>query len=138
MYDHTIMEKKFVKGSDAATITGLSQQTLRKYADQNKIRHIKTDGGQRRYDVTSLLTNTPINGKQVCYCRVSTHGQKEDLKRQISYMTKQYPDFEIVSDVGSGINFNRPGLKKILDYAIQGTLDSLVVSYKDRLCRILI
>ena len=51
-------------------------------------------------------------------------------------MEEKYPDFEIITDIRSGINFKRPGLKKLIDYAIQGNLNTLVVAYKDRLCRI--
>ena len=51
-------------------------------------------------------------------------------------MKEKYPDYEIISDVGSGINFKRKGLKKIIDYGIQGKLENLAVAYKDRLCRI--
>jgi predicted site-specific integrase-resolvase len=51
-------------------------------------------------------------------------------------MKDKYPDFEIITDVGSGINFERKGLQKIIDIAIAGQLEKLAVSYKDRLCRI--
>ena len=93
------------------------------------------------YDVDSLITSQ-LDGevkderKKVCYCRVSTHGQNNDLERQVAYMKFKYPDYEIISDIGSGINFKRPGLLKIIDYAISDNLDTLVVAYKDRLCRI--
>jgi len=45
-----------------------------------------------------------------------------------------YPNYEIISDIGSGINFKRPGLIKIIDYAIKGELKEIIL--KDRLCRI--
>ena len=51
-------------------------------------------------------------------------------------MKNKYPKYEIISDIGSGINFKRPGLNRIIDYAISGKLMNLVISYKDRLCRI--
>jgi predicted site-specific integrase-resolvase len=51
-------------------------------------------------------------------------------------MTLKYPEYELLYDVGSGINFNRKNFKKILNYAIKNELESLVISYKDRLCRI--
>ena len=61
--------------------------------------------------------------------------QKEDLKRQIEAMKKIYPTFELISDIGSGLNLNRIGLKTIIDYAIKGEIEILVVAYKDRLAR---
>ena len=72
----------------------------------------------------------------VCYCRVSTHGQSDDLERQVEFMKTRYPDFEIITDIASGINFERKGLQKIIDYAICGRLEKLAICYKDRLCRI--
>jgi putative resolvase len=51
-------------------------------------------------------------------------------------MEEKYPDYEIITDIGSGINFQRSGLIKLIDYSISGVLDTLVVAYKDRLCRI--
>jgi predicted site-specific integrase-resolvase len=50
-------------------------------------------------------------------------------------MRNIYPTYELISDIGSGINFKRPGLRKIIDYAIKGEVETVVVAYKDRLCR---
>ena len=129
--------KKLVRLSEAASITGLGTQTIARYAKQGLIKFVPTPGGQRLYDVSSLSQDDePTERIKVCYCRVSTHGQKDDLQRQIAYMSEKYPDHEIITDVGSGINFKRSGLIKIIDYGIDGKLEQLVVAYKDRLCRI--
>ena len=50
-------------------------------------------------------------------------------------MLKKYPKYEIIEDIGSGINFNRNGLRKIIKLAIEGKINKLVVAYKDRLTR---
>ena len=50
-------------------------------------------------------------------------------------MKKLYPDYNIIEDVGSGINFNRIGIRKIIDLAISGKINKIVVAYKDRLTR---
>jgi putative resolvase len=71
----------------------------------------------------------------LCYIRVSTQGQKSDLEHQKSYMLKKYPKYEIIEDIGSGINFNRKGFRKIIKLAIGGKINNLVVAYKDRLTR---
>jgi putative resolvase len=139
--------KHFVRGGEGAKLLNVSQQTLRKYADSGEIESIRTPGGQRMYNIREYMIRkgmtpppmkSPIEEKdhQVCYCRVSTNGQKDDLASQIAYMKAKYKDYEIITDIGSGINFNRKGLLQIIDYAINGTLKKLVVSYKDRLCRI--
>jgi len=73
--------------------------------------------------------------KNICYCRVSSNKQKDDLKRQIDFMQNQYPYHEIITDIASGLNYNRPGLQKIIKYAINGDINEVVIAYKDRLAR---
>ncbi len=127
----------YVSGKDASARLGICQATLRNYEKIGKIETIRV-GNKRRYNVEKYLSGNNIEDakRAVCYCRVSTHGQKDDLERQIEYMREKYPTYEIISDIGSGINFERPGLRQILKYAIAGELGKLVVAYKDRLCRI--
>jgi len=72
---------------------------------------------------------------KICYVRVSSNSQKDDLERQIKYMKKRYPKHKIIKDIGSGINLNRKGLNKIIDWAIEGKIKEIVVAYKDRLAR---
>ena len=55
---------------------------------------------------------------------------------QVDYMKLKYPEHEILTDIGSGINFNRGNLKKIINFGIKNSLEELVIAYKDRLCRI--
>ena len=116
---------------------GVIPTTLRSWANKGKIKFIRTPTNHRRYDVVDYLkTNDLLVRKNICYCRVSSHDRKEDLERQVKYLSDKYPDYEVVTDIGSGINFKRPGLQKIIDIAIKDQLNSVVVTYKDRLCRI--
>jgi len=134
----TDISKSFVKGAEASKILGLSQQTLRKYAKDGVIDVTITPGGHRLYNVKKYLKTDEVDDDKykICYCRVSSYSQKEDYRRQVAYMREKYPNYKIIGDVGSGINFKRKGLLKIIDLAIEGKVDTLVVSYKDRLCRI--
>lgn len=50
-------------------------------------------------------------------------------------MKEKYPEHEIITDVASGLNFNRVGLNKIIKLALNKELDEVVVAYKDRLAR---
>ena len=75
------------------------------------------------------------NKLSICYVRVSFNSQKDDLERQIKYMKKRYPNHTIIKDISSGINMNRKGLNKIIDLAIEGKIEEVVVAYKDRLAR---
>ncbi len=71
----------------------------------------------------------------ICYCRVSSKKQRDDLARQVVYMRENFPKAEIVSDIGSGLNYKRPGLKTILDRLMCGEKLTIVVAHKDRLAR---
>ena len=73
--------------------------------------------------------------RKICYCRVSSRKQIEDLNRQIELMKITYPTYEIIKDIGSGLNYNRPGLLKIINYAMEGEIEEVIVAYKDRLTR---
>ena len=77
------------------------------------------------------------NKKGVIYARVSSSHQKEagDLKRQVEDLQESYPEYNVIKDVGSGLNFKRPGLQALLEQVYSGTVSEVVVRHKDRLCR---
>jgi len=112
--------------------------TLYRMAEDKEIESIMV-GKQKVYNVKKYLENKGIkndnNKRRICYCRVSSQKQKEDLTRQIEYMKKEYPYHEIITDIASGINYERPGLQKLLRYAINGEIKEVVIAYKDRLTR---
>lgn len=116
---------------------GLHGDTLRKYADEGFIKSIKTKGGKRLFEIDEFLKGKESDDKIkiICYCRVSSPKQKNDLERQIKYMEERFPESEIITDIGSGINYKRKGLNSILERAMQGEKFKVVVAYKDRLAR---
>lgn len=80
-----------------------------------------------------------LDRKVIGYCRVSSHKQKDDLERQIDnmriYLLSQGKPFEIISDIGSGINYKKKGLRQLLKLITQNKVEKVVVLYKDRLLR---
>uniref|UniRef100_A0A1D9FUZ7 Integrase n=1 Tax=Moorena producens (strain JHB) TaxID=1454205 RepID=A0A1D9FUZ7_MOOP1 len=122
----------------AVELTGLSRTTLRKYADDGTIKCEKTPGGTRLFDTKSLLSlgkrqhNEPAT---ICYCRVSSNKQFDDLSRQIAYMHSLFPEAEIIKDIGSGLNYKRKGLRTILERLMRGDQLTIVVACRDRLTR---
>ena len=90
--------------------------------------------GQRLYNVEAYIRGA-ANPSLVCYCRVSSPKQKDDLQRQIAYMQSLYPEAEIIKDIGSGLNFKRKGLRSILDRLLRGDKLKIIVACRDRLCR---
>jgi putative resolvase len=138
----------FITIREASKLTGLCAQTLRKLADEEKIKCYKTTSGQRRFDKHSLaemcntLTFIPTSkesGKNnFIYARVSSQKQLDDLSRQIEYIRTKKPEYEsytVISDVGSGINFNRKGLSTILDACLQRNIREIVIAHRDRMSR---
>jgi len=123
----------------AVALTGLCTKTLRKYADDGVIRAIRTPEGMRLYDENDLLTlgteDREKRAETVCYCRVSSRKQKDDLARQVAYLHGLFPQAEIIKDIGSGLNYKRKGLRAILERLMRGDKLTLVVAHRDRLTR---
>lgn len=125
----------YVPGRKACEVLGVCNDTLRRWADENKIKYIRTPTGHRKYDLSSVLPAKVEHKISVCYCRVSSAKQKDDLERQQKYMLELYPDHTIVSDIGSGLNYKRQGLTTLLERVCRREVSEIVVAHKDRLCR---
>ena len=133
------MNNSYLTRKEAIKILGIHYHTLYKLAEKKEIESVKI-GSRQLYNVNKYLQSKKIINinqikRKICYCRVSSSKQKEDLNRQIEVMTKKYPEYELIKDIGSGLNMNREGLNKIIDYAIKGEIEILVIAYKDRLVR---
>jgi putative resolvase len=132
-------EQRYLRPKEATIKYNVSSKTLINWDNAGLIKTFRTKGGQRRYLLSSIEEH--IGSKQttekrrICYCRVSTHSQKEDMERQAEFFRNKYPNHEIIKDIGSGINFKRKGLKTILEQAVKGNIGQIVVTHKDRLCR---
>jgi putative resolvase len=120
----------------AVEATGLHKNTLRKYADNGTIKTIRNAANQRLFNVDDFLGRTkPLIDYEICYCRVSSTKQRDDLDRQVAYMHSLYPNAELIRDIGSGLNFKRKGLQTILERLMRGDKFTLIVACRDRLCR---
>lgn len=133
-------EKQFISVKEARKILGVTSNTLRAWAEKGKITAVTTPSGNNIYDKQSIFNaigiSNPIQEKRkIAYCRVSSLKQKEDLARQKSFFRSNFPSFEIIADIGSGINWKRKGLLSILESAMQGNISEIMVAHRDRLCR---
>ena len=125
---------------------GVSIQTLRNWDKEGKLKPTYvTENGYRYYseDLLNKFRNiknvNKIKKKNILYARVSAKNQKDDLNRQIDNL-KQYAyskgySFEIITDIGSGINYKKEGLLKMINLVECGEVDRIIVLYKDRLIR---
>jgi predicted site-specific integrase-resolvase len=136
------MNGHWVSHREARDFYGVSDSTIRRWAKTNKIVFKRTPSNQHTYFIpneTSQTDDITINKNQdlqnYVYCRVSSSKQKDDLVRQIEFLSNKFPGFKIVKDIGSGLNYKRPGLLKILEESNKGRVGQVVVASKDRLCR---
>lgn len=116
---------------------GIHYQTLYNLVKRKEIETIKI-GRVNVYNLDKYIrdNNILLNKKEkICYCRVSSQKQKEDLERQIQLMKHLYPNHRIISDIGSGLNFKRKGLQEIINLGIKNQVEEVVIAYKDRLAR---
>jgi predicted site-specific integrase-resolvase len=131
---------EYIPTKKARKILGVTTQTLRKWDSEGKINTIRAPSNVRLYCVKDMCDIINYNllvqeKKKIAYCRVSSKKQENDLERQKDFFRLQFPDYELVTDIGSGINFKRKGLQTILERSMQGDISEIMVTHKDRLCR---
>ena len=127
----------------AAEELGVTKETLRRWERSGRIASERTPKGHRRYDLSKLLGITarknPSEKRTIGYARVSSHDQKGDLVRQSSllesYCSSYGWKYEIFQDLGSGLNYNKKGLKNLIKQICSGAVGRLVITHKDRLLR---
>ena len=117
----------------------MSTRTLQTWANSGKLETVRLPGGKRLYSLPAL--NNLLGAEQlkdrtcICYARVSSLKQAGDLERQISVLQQFYPGHKIIQDIGSGLNWKRPGFLALLEQIYSGEVAEVVVLDKDRLCR---
>lgn len=132
---------RFIKIGEAAKILGVSIQTLRRWEEIGYlIPHRKSKGNTRYYNFDQLIEKQISNNDFTAgYARVSSHGQKEDLERQAevlaAYCARQGWNFRIIQDLGSGMNYQKKGLKTLISLILEKKISRLVLTHKDRLLR---
>ena len=119
---------------------GVSIETMRRWETSGElIPDRKTKGGTRYYDINKLVNVENNDCPTVCYCRVSSHDQEQDLKRQQelleAYCAAKGWRSMVISDLGSGMNYKKKGLQKLLEMILYRQIKRLVLTAKDRLLR---
>ena len=133
---------KYVKAKYIQERFEISSNTLRTWGAKGKLKMVRLpDSKQRLYDYNHFTKIIGMDEQEVqnkenyCYARVSSSHQKEDLERQAESLQLQFPHHKIVKEVGSGLNWNRKGLRTILEQIVKRNVGEIVVAHKDRLCR---
>lgn len=127
---------------EAAKLMGVSIATLRRWEKTGRLIP-EREGRNRRYRLSqidpSLVRKAETDRRTLAYARVSSHDQKVDLERQMQvlelYCASQGWSFDLIYDLGSGMNYHKKGLKKLLEKILEGNVSRLVITHKNRLLR---
>jgi len=128
--------------SQAARLLGIHPHTLRRWSDEGRIRCVRL-GKERRFPASEIrrLRGEQNENSLILYGRVSGHGQKDDLERQMetlrAWAQENCPDRKVVEikDIGSGLNARRKGLQRLFTLVQQRQVRTVVITFKDRLTR---
>jgi len=134
--------ERLLRPKEACQLLGISYSTLLRWIREGKIRAVTTEGGKYRIpysEIKKYLENREET-RAVIYARVSSADKREDLERQINYLTnyataKGYKVVEVLKDVASGLNAQRKGLLRLFKLVEGRNVDVVLVTYKDRLTR---
>jgi len=150
MFRKSEFTKDYYRTGEVAKMLQVSSMTIIRYDNQGIIRFDRTEKDRRVISKENLLAYFRQKGlliedstrRDIVYARVSTHKQNErgDLDRQVeqvlAYSALKNPvNIEVVKEIGSGLNDNRSGLRKILVSVLDGEISRIFVNYKDRLTR---
>jgi excisionase family DNA binding protein len=136
--------ERLLRPKEVCQRLGISYPTLARWVKEGKIRAVRTAGGKYRIpesEVRRIAEGLPVSKevRAVIYARVSP-SQRGDLEKQVQYLrqycsSRGYKVVDVLSDIASGLRTDREGLLKLLDYVINGQVDVVVVTYRDRLTR---
>ena len=132
---------RYIKIGAASKLLGVTPQTLRRWEREGQVSPDRvSEGGTRYYEVNHLLGLRELETDlTVAYARVSSHDQKEDLKRQAEnlerYCARKGWRYELIQDLGSGMNYRKKGLKRLLEMILNRQVKRVVLTHKDRLLR---
>ena len=134
--------ERLLRPKEACQLLSISYSTLLRWIREGKIRVVTTEGGKYRipYGEIKKYLERREEIRAVIYARVSSTDQKEDLERQINYLTnyvtaKGYKVVEVLKDIASGLNTQRKGLHKLFKLVEGRNVDVVLITYKDRLTR---
>jgi predicted site-specific integrase-resolvase len=136
---------EYVKASKAARYYNISESNLRLWAREGRIPVKKSITGRYQYFIPIKSAGTSSNSAsgrnpnqlspRIIYARVSSRHQQHDLERQIVWLQQKYPEYTLVTDIGSGINYKRKGFQTILEHLFSGNIEEVVVAHQDRFSR---
>jgi excisionase family DNA binding protein len=137
------MKERYLSVREFAELLGVSRSTVISWIKNNRIIAYSVHGRWKipYSEVEKILKGVQRIRRLAIYARVSSNAQKDDLERQVEalklWTAKNFPqaEYTVVTDVASGLNEDRSGLKKLIEMARRRGVDAIVVAHKDRLAR---
>lgn len=132
-----------IKPNDMAKRLGVTVRTLQEWDRRGKLPAHRSPTNRRYYteeQYQTYINDEPTAKKIVAYARVSTNGQKADLKNQIMFI-QTYANAkglildEVLTDIGSGLNYDRNKWNKLLEEVLKNKVGTIFITYKDRFIR---
>ena len=132
---------RLYRTGEAAKRLGVTRMTVLRWIKAGKIKAYKV-GREHRIPESEIkrILEGKVPDEVVIYARVSSRDQKEDLERQVEYLkgyctTKGYKVARIITDIASGLNEDRKGLRQLFRLVESGEITKVVITCRDRLTR---
>lgn len=131
------------KPKEMAKKLNVTVRTLQRWDRIGKLPAKRSPTNRRYYTDDQLLQflgKPQDDRKIVAYARVSTYGQKDDLRDQVAFI-RQYANGkgiildETITDIGSGLNYNRKKWNQLMRNVEKGKIKTIFITYKDRFIR---
>ena len=133
-----------LKPKDFAEKIGVTVKTLQNWDNDGTLKAQRTPTNRRYYTEKQYLEyigqGKSGQRKVVAYARVSNAGQKDDLANQVKFL-RNYANGkgiildEVITDIGSGLNYKRKKWNQLLDSIMSNEIDTVYITYKDRFIR---
>lgn len=127
-----------------AKLINRTVNTLQRWDREGILKAHRSPTGRRFYTHDQYLEYLGLvakgEGKVIAYARVSSVGQKPDLKNQIEALKKFCLENKIIIDeliqeIGSGLNYKHKKFNDIFQQIELGKVSKLIIAHKDRLVR---
>lgn len=136
-----------LKPKEMAERLGVTVRTLQEWDRKGIFPAHRTPTNKRYYTEQDYLEyindhSDPKKDKHkvVGYARVSTANQKDNLKDQEKFIrefvnAKGIILDEMITEIGSGLNYQRKKWNKLFDEVMQGKIETIYITYQDRFIR---
>lgn len=133
-----------LKPKDVSKILNISQKTLQRWDKDGTLIAYRNPKNRRYYtqEQIDLFLDIKTNKqrKHIAYSRVSNKSQKDDLINQNDFIQNHVNAKGIlldnfISDIGSGLNYNRKNWNKLLSMVLNNEVETIYITHKDRFVR---